>query len=364
MEGNLVFCNDGTLRFHSDHDEKTTLPLISIQQTLENNPFYLLRFFDYHVDIERGTTLRHILYALEPWAELLTNYLDIDIKAYIQEVRRPRIHSTPKYEWIGISRTSSIVRHTKISNEDQEEFEKTNNLNNLLKSQVYITPEFTLDYGFSASGYNSGDNQHHSISCNIHKIIDCQVIIHEKDSIIVGLHPDEKIDLSKTIMGAYKHHNAVFLTGTIDCVLFNEFLHALFVNGIYYQSPSDADDGLEIIEEAVEALKLLSERVEILAKRSKFKVVGEEELPTNEQPKTLELTISSDTLQDILDFHEYEKMEWENLKNKVSQIPSNGKNNIKIGNIKYAIPPEIRINHLTFNSQGELIEVGTPHEIK
>lgn len=58
MEGQLIFCSDSILRFRSNYDETTALPLLSIQKTIsDTDPFFLLRFFRHTVMIEEGTTL-------------------------------------------------------------------------------------------------------------------------------------------------------------------------------------------------------------------------------------------------------------------------------------------------------------------
>ncbi len=90
MEGKLIFCSDSILRFRSDYDETMALPLLSIQKAIsDTDPFFLLRFFRHTVMIEEGTTLANIFFAIEPWKELLTAYLDRDVGAYIVEVRKP-----------------------------------------------------------------------------------------------------------------------------------------------------------------------------------------------------------------------------------------------------------------------------------
>lgn len=111
MEGQLIFCSDSILRFRSDFDETTAVPLLSIQKTIsDTDPFFLLRFFRHTVVIEQGTTLTNIFFAIEPWKELLTAYLDRDVGAYIGEVGKPSKLTTWDLEWIGIDRRSSVYR--------------------------------------------------------------------------------------------------------------------------------------------------------------------------------------------------------------------------------------------------------------
>ncbi|WP_188232538.1 MULTISPECIES: hypothetical protein [unclassified Citrobacter] len=56
MEGKLIFCSDSILRFRSDYDEMTALPLLSIQKAIsDTDPFFLLRLFRHTVMNEEGT---------------------------------------------------------------------------------------------------------------------------------------------------------------------------------------------------------------------------------------------------------------------------------------------------------------------
>lgn len=50
MEGKLIFCSDAILRFQSDYDETSAVPLLSIQNAIADaDPFFLLRFFHHTV---------------------------------------------------------------------------------------------------------------------------------------------------------------------------------------------------------------------------------------------------------------------------------------------------------------------------
>ncbi len=56
----VYFCSDAILRFRSDYDDTTAVPLLSIQNARDKDsvdPYFLLRFFRHEVFIEKGTTL-------------------------------------------------------------------------------------------------------------------------------------------------------------------------------------------------------------------------------------------------------------------------------------------------------------------
>lgn len=43
MEGQLIFCSDSILRFRSDYDETTALPLLSIQKAISDIDLFSAR---------------------------------------------------------------------------------------------------------------------------------------------------------------------------------------------------------------------------------------------------------------------------------------------------------------------------------
>lgn len=97
MEGKLIFCSDAILRFQSDYDETAAVPLLSIQNAIANTDPSSSPFFHHTVLIEEGTTLASIFLAIEPWKALLAAYLDRNVGAYIDEVKKPSGPTTLGY---------------------------------------------------------------------------------------------------------------------------------------------------------------------------------------------------------------------------------------------------------------------------
>lgn len=180
MEGKLIFCSDSILRFRSDYDETTTLPLLSIQKAIsDTDPFFLLRFFRHTVMIEEGTTLASIFFAIEPWKELLTAYLDRDVGAYIDEVRKPSKPTTWDLEWIGIDRRSSVYRA--YQHQDMGDGE---DLTAWFNRERIPTDEFDIESSCDASGFIKGDKERWSLSENVHEIKNLPVILYSKQTLM------------------------------------------------------------------------------------------------------------------------------------------------------------------------------------
>ncbi|MCY9467427.1 hypothetical protein MWG46_08435 [Escherichia coli] len=102
MEGKLIFV---PMQYYG-FSPITMKPLRSIaihpDVMANTDPFFLLRFFHHTVLIEEGTTLASIFLAIEPWKASLAAYLDRDVGAYIDEVRKLSGPTTWDIEWIGL----------------------------------------------------------------------------------------------------------------------------------------------------------------------------------------------------------------------------------------------------------------------
>ncbi|EEM7220875.1 hypothetical protein C9X52_22605, partial [Salmonella enterica subsp. enterica serovar Enteritidis] len=194
MEGQLIFCSDSILRFQSDYDETAAVPLLSIQNVIaDTDPFFLLRFFHHTVLIEEGTTLASIFLAIEPWKALLAAYLDRDVGAYIDEVRKPSGPTTWDIEWIGIDRRSMVYRAYK-----RQEMQDGEDFSDYLNRERVLTDEFEIESGCEASGFIKGDKERWSISGDVHEIKNLPVILYSKQTLMTS--PKDGL-LKKNISG-------------------------------------------------------------------------------------------------------------------------------------------------------------------
>ncbi|WP_294911317.1 hypothetical protein [Tatumella sp. UBA2305] len=179
MEGRLYFCADQILRFKSDFDDATALPLLSVLRTQPaDDPWFLLRFFRHPVVIEQGTTLAAILIAVEAWQDLLTALLDRDVAAYIREMKKPAPSASNGPDWICIRRHSAVVRSYQYLQPGEEE-----DLNDYFSRELAPADDFDIETECSAFGIRFDSAQHWSLSENIHDIKNLPVVIDNRQAL-------------------------------------------------------------------------------------------------------------------------------------------------------------------------------------
>lgn len=317
MEGKLIFCFDAILRFQSDYDETAAVPLLSIQNAIANtDPFFLLRFFHHTVLIEEGTTLASIFLAIEPWKALLATYLDRDVSAYIDEVRKPSGPTTWNIEWIGIDRRSMVYRaYQRQEMQDGEDFSE------YLNRDRVLTDEFEIESGCEASGFIKGDKERWSISGDVHEIKNLPVILYSKQTLMTSAKDGL---LKKNVSGVKSSKHSCFVYGDTS-FSFREVMEAIFISGLFFYAPKDAASSLDELKEN------LSELEEELAEKTNEVSTGSE---TEEEPT---IVVADGAFDSLAAHMESEKAEWQSIK-KLCQ--REGELPIRIGSIRIAEPPE------------------------
>lgn len=247
MEGKLIFCSDAILRFQSDYDETSAVPLLSIQNAIADaDPFFLLRFFRHTALIEDGTTLASIFLAVEPWKELLAAYLDRDVGAYIDEVRKPSGPTTWDIEWIGIDRRSMVYRAYK-----RQEMQDGEDFSDYLNRERVLTDEFEIESGCEASGFNKGDKERWSISGDVHEIKNLPVILYSKQTLMTS--PKDGL-LKKNVSGVKSSKHSCFVYGDTS-FSFSEVMEAIFISGLFFYAPKDAASSLDELKASLAELE-------------------------------------------------------------------------------------------------------------
>ena len=247
MEGQLIFCSDSILRFQSDYDETAAVPLLSIQNVIaDTDPFFLLRFFHHTVLIEEGTTLASIFQAIEPWKALLAAYLDRDVGAYIDEVRKPSGPTTWDIEWIGIDRRSMVYRAYK-----RQEMQDGEDFSDYLNRERVLTDEFEIESGCEASGFIKGDKERWSISGDVHEIKNLPVILYSKQTLMTS--PKDGL-LKKNISGVKSSKHSCFIYGDTS-FSFSEVMEAIFISGLFFYAPKDAASSLDELKASLAELE-------------------------------------------------------------------------------------------------------------
>lgn len=325
MEGQLIFCSDSILRFRSDYDETTALPLLSIQKAIsDTDPFFLLRFFRHTVMIEEGTTLVNIFFAIEPWKELLAAYLDQDVGAYIDEVRKPSQPTTWDLEWIGIDRRSSV--HRAYQHQDMGDGE---NFTTWLNHERIPTGEFYIESSCDAFGFIKGDKERWSLSENVHEIKNLPVILYNKQTLMT-LPKDEL--LRESASGVNSTDRSRFVYGNTS-FSFYEVMEAIFISGLFFHSPLAAEASYEELKNSLSGLG------NVVSKGT------EPNLADGEEDKPLKIEVAYGTFDSLITHMDSETENWQLIK---KQCQKEGSLPVRIGVITSAKPPELRLCGVIF----------------
>ncbi|EAR9522423.1 hypothetical protein E4X74_23220, partial [Salmonella enterica] len=294
----------------SDYDETAAVPLLSIQNVIaDTDPFFLLRFFHHTVLIEEGTTLASIFLAIEPWKALLAAYLDRDVGAYIDEVRKPSGPTTWDIEWIGIDRRSMVYRAYK-----RQEMQDGEDFSDYLNRERVLTDEFEIESGCEASGFIKGDKERWSISGDVHEIKNLPVILYSKQTLMTS--PKDGL-LKKNISGVKSSKHSCFIYGDTS-FSFSEVMEAIFISGLFFYAPKDAASSLDELKAS------LAELEEERAENPNAESTGNE---TDEEPT---IVVAEGAFDSLAAHMESEKAEWQSIKKLCQQ---EGGLPIRIGNI-------------------------------
>ncbi len=323
MEGRLYFCADQILRFKSDFDDATALPLLSIQQTLPaEDPWFLLRFLRHPVIIEQGTTLAAILIATEAWQEVLTALLDRDVAAYIREVKKPAPPASTGLDWVSVRRYTAVVRgyQSLAPGEDEDA-----DLSDYFSRELTPADDFDIETECAAFGVTYADPQHWSLSENIHEIKNLPVIADTRQ--YLEFLPQDALlntDVAGVEYSTYRHR----LNGE-TWFSFRELMEAIFISGLFYYSPAAAENSVRELQ------RYLAESEENTEDQDDTADAPQQDEPLPATAFSIEF--AEDAFDSLAEHNRQQTEEWQALKNRCRQYAGLP---VRIGNILPACPPE------------------------
>lgn len=267
MIDQVIFCNDGKLRLTGFMRQALPLELLQkdfTEKTGRKDDFYLLRYLDASVRIEEGTTLSHIMFAIEPWADLLGSYLGRDVHAYIQEFKKevdtPSKAVVQKESWIGISRA---IRFSIGYKEEEASKSKRKSLGVRAvwehRKQYTTEPEdnFDMEDALCAARYVKGEEDLYTLSY-MPEYRDLLVFIDNE----VKVHQFSKKDLKDEMFLINPAAHSVKKTEYGDVISIEEdklggltlaeVLKAIFIYGFGAYSPEDAEYQTSLIVNCIE----------------------------------------------------------------------------------------------------------------
>ncbi len=257
--------------------------------------------------------------AIEPWKALLAAYLDRDVGAYIDEVRKPSGPTTCDIEWIGIDRRSSVYRAYK-----RQDMEEGEDFSTYFNRERFPTDEFDIESSCDASGFIKGDKERWSISGDVHEIKNLPVILYSKQTLMTS--PKYGL-LKKNVLGvkSSKHSCFVYVDTSFS---FCEVMEAIFISGLFFYAPRDAASSLDELKASMAGLE------EELAEEP------ETESADNETDKEPTIIVAEGAFDSVTAHMETEAKDWQSIKNlcqRENELP------IRIGSIKIAESSELHL---------------------
>lgn len=350
MDGKLIFCKDGILRFQSDYDNEKIIPYVLIEEALNIKPAKsLLQMLKRNAYIESGSTLGSFILCLEPWAEYVTDYVDRNVMAYISAIRKPS-DKKMAFDKIEIKRIFSLSRDLDFGkmpeNIDFEEWLNT-------PKEPKILNTFNLEEFSSVCGYINGDPSNYSVSSNnIHEIKNVPLILNRKKHVIEysGIRTEAKGSaLNSNTEGVYSVDKTLFIeTKDDNSFSFEILLEAVFCEALFYETPNGADNLRAILTESLSELNSKKED-----QNSELVSEVEDLIDDQKLEKPLKVEIAEGAFSSLVTHSIREQNEWDSLMNK---IKTNSRYPIKIGKIQEDKSKENRLNALILDENNNLIK--------
>lgn len=243
------------------------------------------------------------------------SYLDRDVGAYIDEVRKPSEPTTWDIEWIGIDRRSLVYRAYK-----RQEMEEGEDLSAYFNRERFPTDEFHIESSCDASGFIKGEKERWSISGDVHEIKNLPVILYDKQMLMTLLKDGL---LNKSVSGVKSTKHSCFVYGN-TLFSFIEVMEAIFISGLFFHAPRDADSTLDELKASLAGLEEVVEEPKV-------------EPAANETDKEPTIVIAEGAFDSVAVHMESEAKEWQSIKKlcqRERELP------VRIGGIKMAEPPE------------------------
>lgn len=359
MEGTIVLCNDGILRFQSNSSGDKLVPLVLIQDFKKISPSrFFLNNISKEAIIEKGSTLSSFLLCLEPWAEVVSDITDRNVKAYIDEMRKPSSEE-PVFDRIEIKKLLSIYRDVSFGTmpDDMDIIEWLNRPS----KEITHSDTFKLECTFDICGYSAGEPGNYSMShCSIHQMKNVPLVV-DHVTYLMEYESRKKAPspaLNKKVMGVQCQEKTIFLKSKDDTSFsLLELISTVFEDGLFYEHPSSAVSESELIQER---LQEVVEQEKVLSAKAKpsLSLVDNNDVNNSivedksEDGEIKKVVIAEGAFAPLARHFNREKSEWESI---MDGIEHNNRYPIRIGKVEQDAITDRRL-------QGIILKAETPKD--
>lgn len=346
MDGKIVFCKDGILRFKSDYEDNRLVPVVSIQKLFEySDSKMFLKLLKYTTLLEAGSTVGSFILCLEPWAESAGDYLDRDVEAYVNAIKKPS-DIKDEFDEVVIKRMIQIGRSFDYGSKP-DDVDILTWLNSDKEPDIRNT--FEIESSCCVNGYMKGNANNYSMSCtNIHGLKNVPLIFER--TIHLSEYKDRRITdqgfiINEDTQGVYNALNLVFATTDNDVYVdFQSIIEAVFCDGLFYHSPSGADNTREILTALKDDLDKQKELEELLEEES--------EIESEENDGKMTVSFAEGAFDSLINHSHAEKDEWDFI---IKNIKTDNKYSVRIGKLDEDKPSEKRISGLILDENNNVI---------
>lgn len=313
LDGTLIFCKDGILRFQSLYDDKTMVPVIALQEVMNTQPAQtVIALLRNSAVLESGTTVGSFLLCLHPWANEMNWLTDRQVTAYIAEIRKPSAEVNA-FDRVEIRRR--IHAHRSMIHDpmpDDVDFIEWLNRERDLKWSDSWEVSFRLDI----CGYDDGDPANYSMSTDVHALKNVPLLVNQ-DALLLETYSsacDKPNLFNPTTVGAKKveDRNLIAVNATVDNpISFKEMVEVVICDGLWHNTPQGAINMRALLmERMAEAVEELEEAVEEL-KPTALRLVGDEnEEKPEEQHKTMTVKVADGAFSGLAESMNHHTREW------------------------------------------------------
>lgn len=337
MDGTVIFCADGKLRFKSEVDEVYSIQMTLIQKELglESYPFFV-RNLRQPAMIERGSTIATFLKCVEPWVDVVSDITDRDVGSYLAEIRKPS-DLFPVFDRCEISRKISISRE--MVHDPLPEGEDFLQWISRPRGPIQWSNEFEGERVLDCCGYIDGDASNYSMSTNIHKLKNVPLVLNRRSHILIYDRSENPIVVADAagVQQLPERSNLYHLTGKSDEVFtVQDLLEAVIEVGLWFHTPAGAIGLSEMLAEANEAIQ--SDEDNVTDTKPVLHLVSDDvDIEETDPPKVV---VAPGAFDGIASHYDMERAKWDALKD---AIFSGTREPIRISPIVEDVPSDNRV---------------------
>lgn len=347
MDGTVIFCNDGILRFQSASTETAAIPLELIQAAIGIDPYpFFLQQIRKPFLLEEGSTVGTFLLCLTPWASVVSDLTDRDVQKYITELRKPSADE-PAFDRCEVRKCFGFSRE--MQHDPMPEGMSIIEWFNRPRGETVWLDTYESRCEYDISGYTNGDPSNYSMSTSIHKLKNVPLIINRVPIVVVYDRPDHGAPfLNPDAAGVIRHlrggdgddnrvaGQVLIAKGTADeYMTTHDLLSVVIEQGLWFNTPQGAMREREMLDDIIASLPKDEDEPD--------SPPAEDEVC--EESNKMTVSVAPGAFDGIVTHYENEKSEWEELVDKVKQSPSLP---FRIGAVTETIPVDDRASGMIF----------------